>query len=117
MSANVTTFEVRVRVKGQPLAYHDYHGEYKYNKILKMLHIVRRTSNQAIVAARKYGEVVSCRKVDIGAMVGNIEHIKLDQATVYDSGNPYKTAVAMDEMVWNKRNKRINNVYKDKKNT
>ena len=117
MSANISTFEVRIRTKGQLLAYHDYHGEYKYSKMLKMLHIVRRTAAQAIAVAKKHGEVVSCRKVDIVAMVGNIENIKLEQSTVYEAGNPYKSALAMDDMVWKKRNKRLDNSHKDKNNT
>jgi len=115
MSTNITTFEVRIRIKGAPIEYYDYYGEYLYNKAIKMLHIDARTPEQAREKAKKHGDVVSCRKADVSKMLGDIEHLKLDQTTAYNLGNPYKDAVAMDEMIWQKRNNRRNNLHKDKK--
>ncbi len=118
MSANVATFEVKVRVsvgkeEYKPICYYGK-AEWARDKICKMFHIKARTQDKAEkIARKKYGEPISCRKVNVYDMLGNPENIKLEQPTVYGV-NPYKNAVAMDEMIWEKRNKRIKNAYKDK---
>lgn len=53
----------------------------------------------------KHGIVVSVKKVDIGELLARIEHLPLDQA-------PFSPAIAMDEMVW-KRRQRLSNKHKD----
>ena len=43
--------------------------------------------------------------------------MELDQKTVYDRGNQYTNAMAMGEMIWQKKSVRRNNIqnsYKDK---
>ena len=122
MSENVPTFEVRVEVEiGQaeykPICYYGK-GEWAKTKILKMFHFARRTPEQAIKAGRKRGKVVSCRKLDMEKLRGNIENLHLDQESVYDLGNPYSNAVTMGEMPWRKqrRSSRLKNKVKDKSN-
>lgn len=123
MSGSLTTFEVRVEVdKGQ-----EHYGYYPVRKgsnafkgvivqdtIIKMYHYDRRTPKQAIQEAQKHGTVLSCRKADIERIGGNPENTKLEQSPIYGSGSPYQDAISMDEMVWNKRNKRRKNLHKDK---
>lgn len=104
MSRNVTLFEVRVKTNG------DQH----HNKMFKMYHILARSGAQAGKKAEKHGRPISVRKADATMMYGNIEKLELNQAP-YQDGSPYKDAIAMDEMIWQKRNKRINNQKKDKK--
>lgn len=115
MSTHITTYEVRIRTKGVALEYYDYYGEYIYDKALKMLHIDARTPEQARAKAKKHGEVVSCRKADVTKMLGNIEGLQLNQDILPNQLNPYKDALSMDEMIWQKRTGRRNNLYKDKK--
>jgi hypothetical protein len=80
-----------------------------------MFHIEARTRQQAIEKAKKHkGRILSCRKVDVSPALTSIEHIPLDNFNIYDAVNPFKNAVAMDEMVWKKRNKRRANLQKDK---
>lgn len=121
MGANITTFEVRVAVydgrkkEYKPLNYYGK-GEWIGKRIVKMFHIDARTHEQAKDIARKcYGKPLSCRKMDAASMLADIENIKLDQADAFGANNPYSSAVAMDEMVWLKRNKRRANMQKDKK--
>ena len=114
MSAHVATFEVRIRIKGdRPIRYHPWKDGVEYKKLLKMLHIEKRTQEQAINEAKKHGEVISCRKLDISMIAGNIESLQLDNAK-YVNLNPYKSAVAMDEFIWKKGTKRRKNMVKDR---
>ena len=53
----------------------------------------------------KHGRVLSARKVDVSDMLANIEHFPL-LPEPYQSGNPYPNAVAMDEFIWKKKEKR-----------
>lgn len=122
MSA-VTMFEVRVEVpKGKKrYGYHPIRrgsrivkGAMIQETIIKMLHIERRTHEQAKKEGEKHGKVISVQKLQVERIVGNPENMRLDQASVYDMGNPYPNAVSMDEMVWRKRNIRRKNMKKDK---
>ena len=48
-------------------------------------------------------------------MAGSIENLVLEQPpTMYGKGNPYKSPVSMDSMIWQKRNVRRQNMKKDK---
>ena len=115
MGANLTTFEVRVRITGGlPIRYLDNYGQNQYPKEIKMFHVEARTSKQAINIKKKLGEIVSCRKTQVDRIVGNIESLPLNQDTMYSLGNPYEDAVAMNDMIWKKRNKRRKNIHKDK---
>jgi hypothetical protein len=123
MSVNDTVYEVIVEVKQGEYygAYWEgYHNKGKAAKrewmpsvLNKMVHIIRRTKQQAIKEGQKHGRVIHCRKADMTAMLGNPETLKLDQPSVYGI-NPYKTAVAMDEMIGQKRVKRRKYMQKDK---
>jgi len=121
MSAHVTTFEVRVEVgkrgteRCRPISYCGSERTkskslwvFVADKIVKMFHIEARTSEQARRKAKKYGRPISVRKADIASMVGCSENLSLELPPIYDN------AVAMDEMIWLKRNNRIKNRTKDK---
>lgn len=92
MSSFETTFEVRVRNNGN----------------LGMKHIDASNSKSASIKGRKYGHVVSVRKVDKERQLKYIEQLDLHQPPLieYVEGSSYTTAIAMDEMIWNKKKKR-----------
>ena len=73
-----------------------------------MFHIEANTPSQAGTRAEKYGRPLSVRKVDVEKMGGNIE--KLLMPEVYGESNPYPNAIAMDEMIWRKKNKRVKRI-------
>ncbi len=93
-------YELRIKNNGKP----------------QTKHIEARGQHQAYVKARKYGQVISVRKVDYTKIFGNIENLDLHQKPLieYVENSPYTTAIAMDEMIWQKRNKRLKNKDKDK---
>ena len=93
------TYEIRIKNNGTP----------------KTMHKEASSHHQAFVKAKKYGQVLSIRKVDFTQIFGNIENLDLHQPPLIEQveGSPYSTAVAMDEMIWQKRNKRIKNRDKD----
>jgi hypothetical protein len=114
MSANVTTYEVRVKVRSnKPVGYLNIRGCYHYDEVIKMFHKIARTPHQALNKCKKYGIPISVKKVDVQIMHKNFEELPLLNK-VYMEDTQYKNAMAMDEMIWEKRNKRIDNKYKDK---
>ena len=85
-----------------------------------MLHYNRNTPEQAREEGGQHGRVTFCRKVKRDRIlgIGNIEHMRLEpNRPVKVRNSPYRSAVAMDEFVGQKRNNRRNNLYKDKENT
>ncbi len=114
MSVNVATFEVRVKIRGdKPIRYHPWKDGEEYLKVIKTYHIERRTAEQAVKAVNGIGTVLSCRKLDVTQIAGNIESLPLDNAK-YVNLSPYKSAVAMEEMIWDKHKKRRKNLLKEK---
>ena len=113
-NVNVQTFEVKVEVSIKGSTHFSSHvGQFIENKVTKMFHIDARTSEQAMQKAEKHGRPISAHKPNLDRMRGNMEtmmeRLKLT--------NPYPDAVAMDEFIWrkkDKRNKRIGNNGKDK---
>lgn len=93
-------YEVRIKDNGKP----------------QTKHTEASSPSQAKKKALKYGQVVSVRKVDYTKIFGDIEKLDLNQPPLieYVENSPYTTAVAMDEMIWQKRNKRLKNKGKDK---
>jgi hypothetical protein len=111
----VTTFEIRIRKHGGIIRHTNWDSGAQYLKEYKMYQIDARTREQAIKKARKHkGEILSCRKVDATPGLKSIEKLPLDNFTIFDAQNPYPNAVAMDEMIWKKRNKRRDNMQRDK---
>ncbi len=114
----IPTFEVRVRVKNGKGSKHysSLIGKVVYDEEVKMFHRDARTRQQAMRMCEKYGHPVSARKADVTKMLGNMENLSLEQEP-YNDGNPYESAIAMDEFIWKKkkREKRIQNREKDKK--
>ncbi len=82
---------------------------------VRTFHIEARTPEQASDKAEKYGRPISVRKIARSKIFGNIEQLDL-KPPPYQEGNPYETAIAMDEMIWQKRNNRRKNMSKDKEN-
>jgi hypothetical protein len=84
-----------------------------------MLHYNRNTPEQAREEGGQHGRVTFCRKVNRDRIlgIGLIEHMRIEPTRVMVKNSPYKSAVAMDEMIGQKRNNRRNNLYKDKENT
>ncbi len=119
MSANISTFAVKVKIKSEPYEYYARFGKRISHEIIKMFHFERRSPQQAIQAGRRYGEVVSCEKVNIDEVkdaLYSIEDMQLDyQSDVYVKGDSNKN-MTTDEMVWRKRNLRRGNMHKDKNN-
>ena len=83
-----------------------------------MFQFNRNTPKQAIRMGSRYGRVVFCRKVkrDRILAIGAIEHMQLDVRPTMVRTSPYKSAIAMDEMIGQKRKSRRANSYKDKEN-
>lgn len=108
-----SVFEVKVLVKGdKPIRHLPWKDcEEQFRKVLKMLHIERRTLGQAIKVGEKHGKVVSCRKVSASSIIEReaayMESLPLDNH-IYMPSNLYSNAVAMDEMIWKKRPRRKN---------
>lgn len=106
------TYEIRVEVPIKGSRHYSSHvGMYIENKIIKTFHRDAKTPRQAVQKVEKYGRLISCRKVDVDQIGGNVERF-LSQPT-----NPYPDAIAMDEFIWRKkgkRNERINNNTKHK---
>jgi hypothetical protein len=112
MGASLPTFEVRVKVKSGSKRYQSFLGTYVQDEMTRMFHKEARSGEQAMQKCEKYGRPVSARKVDRENIQGHIENLKLDQP----QENPYENAIAMDEMIWRKRNIRRDNLHKDKPN-
>jgi predicted aconitase len=108
MSVSITTYEAWV--KSNRFWVHTKQGKHP---MVRMYHIDARTNEQAREKAKKYGEPIRVQKAKTEDMFGEFELLPL-RNDVYQNGNPYDSAVALDEMIWLKRNKRRNNMYKDK---
>ena len=115
--SHAITFEVRVAVEGKEMPHYSAHASDRVRSTLtKMFHIPARTPQQACDKAWKYGRPISARKI-CRENILDIEQIKLDpqNINVYKDGNPYKTPIAMEDMIWEKRNRRRKNMLeKDK---
>jgi hypothetical protein len=116
MGMNINVYEVRVQIKGQPFEYYSRFGKRISNDIEKIFHFERNKPEQAIEEGRRYGKVINCRKVKYSDVLGEIEGMKLNpQPSIYAQGNPYKSAIAMSDMIWEKRNiRRLNAQQKDR---
>lgn len=103
MGSNIRTFEVRVEVSKKGSKHFSSHiGKYIENKVTEMFHFDARTSEQAKRMGKKYGRPISVRKVDVDRMRGNIEALLSQLQPI----NPYPDAIAMDEFIWRRKNKR-----------
>jgi len=127
----VSTFEVRVVVSANgSLHYSSHIREWIEATSIALFHVSARTAEQACNKAEKYGRPIGARKIERDKIFGNIEALELNQAPlvdvyaknipyksadVYTEGNPYESALAMNELIWQKRNRRIKNQEKEKK--
>lgn len=139
---STSTFEVRVVVAANgSLHYSSHIREWIKETSVALFHVCARTAEQACEKAEKYGRPIGARKIERDKIFGDIEALKLNQAPlvdvyakgspykgsavyangdpyknadVYAEGNPYNSALAMDEMIWQKRNERRKNQEKDK---
>lgn len=109
MGNNIRTYEVRVEVEKKGSSHFSSHvGKHIQNKIIKMFHVDARTHEQAMQKVEKRGRPISARKVNVEEMGINIENLLLREP--YGAKNPYPDAIAMDEMVWRKKNKRAERI-------
>ncbi len=121
MSRRVPTFEVRVLVQNDNGKKHYselvggfVNDVYENRDAVRMYHIKRRTSNQARNIAEKYGHVLSVRKAArVNTWLPELQR-EMNTQDVLQVGD--NKALALDEMIWVKRNKRRKNNGKDKKN-
>lgn len=113
MGARIIPFQVRVIPKNTHPEYISKDGYYSDEDGALVVHIERRTHKQARKAAKKYGRPISVQKMDVVDVIGHIENLNI-QNEVYCDPNPYPSAIAMDEMIFNKRNKRRANMHRDK---
>lgn len=119
MTSHIIKFDVVVLTKDNPDKVKPYYsgfgiGDYRNWEERKMKHIDARTHEQAKKKAEKYGRVLSVRKHISTRSYGKIENIKLDQEPLPLIVPQFSKAIAMDEMIWKKRNVRRNNMQRDK---
>ena len=123
MSAGIyPTYEISVRIKGnKPIERLNWDSGEKFDKSVKMLHREARTAEQACDWVLNWAsrlhihlKILSCRKVDA---FGDLERRTAIQTDMPEVPNPYKSALAMDEMVWKRRNLRRRSMIKDKRDS
>jgi len=105
MSIISKTFEVKVKV----------------GQLFKTYHYEASTNKQAASKAKRHGRIISVRKVDIQALLGRIENLKLEEEPerYYLGGGVYEDDLNIDEVLGlSKKTKRRSNngrTYKDTK--
>ena len=117
MTARVPKYEAVVLVKDSSTrAYNSFLGLYCEEEQRKMFHIDARTDEQARKKAKKYGKPLSVRKYHPEDRLKNIENIKLNQEPldVFLLNNQFNKALAMDEFIWKKQNKKRKYLHLDK---
>lgn len=87
----------------------------------KMIHIERRTAEQARREGAKYGRVRAVRKLDVDKIRGSIEYLDINRTNppkpppdVIKTKDSKFDPIAIDEFVWKKVQKRRNNMMKEK---
>lgn len=123
MSRAVPIFAVKVLVKNNgSQVYSIPIGGWvddKFQNGRRMYHIPARTPEIAREKAKKYGHPINVRQVDKSLIIDRdrdyIEHLDLQQTPdVIQVTTKVSSAMAMDEMIWAKRNGRRKNSFKDK---
>ncbi len=111
MGSSLQTFEVKVMVKIKGSKHFSWNrGKYIENGIVKMFHKDARTGEQAMRKCEKYGHPISVRKVDV-ERIKSLPSLPLGYGLV----NPYPDAIALDEMPWRRKNKRVERVLNHKR--
>lgn len=104
MSSMDLPFEVRVEVTKKGNQNYTTRRGWVQEKIVKIVHIWKRTPEQACNAARKYGRPLSARKMQVDELYANIEKLPLDNPPdVYDH---YINPMGIDDMLWLNRGRR-----------
>jgi len=110
MSTNVATYEIKVRVKeGKQIGYRCDNTSFVFREVIKMFHKEARTPKQALEKCRKYGEPLSVRKVILHSVFNDFPKLMADMHIPTKSN-----AIKTDERIWEKRNVRRKNMYRDK---
>lgn len=108
-------YEVRVAVSQKHSEHYSYTLRQRVsNTVLKLFHFWANDPSHALHQAKKHGRPISVRKVNRGKINSNIEHIKLDQKP-YGEDSVFENAIAMDELIWNKKVKRSERIEDRKK--
>lgn len=106
-----TTYEVKVRVKKKGSMHFSHRlGIYKFDSIVKMFHLDANKPKQAKHKAEKYGRVISCRKISATEIVDRMAIGTEAQLVAIQMINPYPDAIAMDDFIWRRKNKRAERV-------
>lgn len=110
MSANITTFEVKVLFRDKNSKYYRCDlGKHCSREIIKMVYIEARTLAQAFEKAVKYGRPISANKCTasqtLERMSCNIEAKDRngDYLVLKGMATPYKNAIDMGYFIWNKK--------------
>lgn len=115
MGRNQRIFEVCVEVGHNGSRHFSSRmGMYIEDKIIKMFHIHAKTHNGAMEKAKRYGRPLHVRKPNLEKMGNSAESIF--QRLSITQPNPYPNAIAMDEMVWIRKNKRAERMENRAKN-
>ena len=117
--SHVVEYEVRVVVEEKAMPHYSVHVSGRVRStVTKMFHIFARTGQQACDKAWKYGRPIGVRKINREKVAGDIDNLRLEPQIidVYKNGNPYRSALAMDEFMWQKRNSRRKNMTEKDKN-
>ena len=111
MSSRTRFFDVRVRARSEhPVETIPWDSGAKYAKSVRIYQIEARTPEQACQVARKYGTPIGCRKVDLSAAIERKMTIgPPSRIPAPLPVSPFQSAIAMDELRWNRRVKRIAN--------
>jgi hypothetical protein len=89
-----------------------------YENAVRKLHYERSSPQQAKLEGGKHGVVKGVYKVDRDKLRWKPERVKLEKPKdEIDMGNPYESAVAMDEFIWKKVQIRRYNMLKEKQET
>ena len=112
----VQVFGVRVRARSaNPIECINWNSGDKYAKSVRTYLIERRTMEQACAVAAIYGTPISCEKVDLEAEIDRHMTVRPSSRPLPPQPvSPFHTAIAMDELRWAKRVKRIENGKKHK---
>ena len=106
-------FEAKVRVKNKNgKKYSSFLGMHVFDEIVKMFHIPASNHKQAVRKAKNYGDIVAVRKVHADSMGKSIEQLDLSKPPIFQT--EYVNAISMEEMIWQRRKKRVNKNNGDK---
>lgn len=113
MAVSMDWYEVSVSVPIKGSRHYSSHGQkstmqnigaFIQRTVVKTFHKEAKTPKQAMQLCAKYGHPISARKTDVCER-DNIENLQLLPE------NPYPNAIAMSDMIWQRKSKRAERLY------